>query len=55
MKWCSKGLRVLALAHKEMPESNLSKENVENNLLFLGLVGIMNPPRTEVIDSICIM
>ena len=48
----AKGLRVLALAHKEMPESSLSKENVENNLLFLGLVGMMDPPRTEVIDSI---
>lgn len=47
-----KGLRVLALAYKQVSESVLSNENVECNLLFLGLIGMMDPPRTEVIGSI---
>ena len=47
-----KGLRVLALAYKEMQGSSLPQENTENNLMFLGLVGMMDPPRKEVIDSI---
>ena len=47
-----KGLRVLALAYKELQASNLPQEDTENNLMFLGLVGMMDPPRKEVIDSI---
>ena len=47
-----KGLRVLALAYKDMQESSSPQENIENNLMFLGLVGIMDPPRKEAIDSI---
>ena len=38
-----KGLRVLALAYKEMQGSSLPQENTENNLMFLGLVGMMDP------------
>ena len=48
----TRGLRVLALAYKELKENHLSQEDVEKNLLFLGLVGMMDPPRKEVIDSI---
>ncbi len=48
----TRGLRVLALAYKELKENHLSQEDVEKNLLFLGLVGMTDPPRKEVIDSI---
>ena len=48
----TRGLRVLALAYKDLKDNDLSKEDVEKNLLFLGLVGMMDPPRKEVIDSI---
>lgn len=47
-----KGLRVLALSHKELEEGAFGEENTENNLMFLGLVGMMDPPRKEAIDSI---
>ena len=47
-----KGLRVLALAYKDLQENSSPQENIENNLMFLGLVGIMDPPRKEAIDSI---
>ncbi|MGC1133146.1 MAG: cation-transporting P-type ATPase [Nitrososphaeraceae archaeon] len=48
----ARGLRVLALAYKHLNEYHLSQEDVEQNLLFLGLVGMMDPPRKEVVDSI---
>ncbi|HET7345662.1 MAG TPA: cation-translocating P-type ATPase [Nitrososphaeraceae archaeon] len=46
------GLRVLALAYKPLKGDALSQEYVENYLSFLGLVGMMDPPRKEVIDSV---
>jgi Ca2+-transporting ATPase len=48
----NKGLRVLALAYNELQESRYPQENTENDLMFLGLVGMMDPPRTEAIDAI---
>lgn len=47
-----KGLRVLALAYKELQEGGYPQENTENDLIFLGLLGMMDPPRREAIDSI---
>ena len=45
----SNALRVIAVAFKEleeMPES-ITPENLENNLTFLGMVGMIDPPRPE--------
>ncbi len=44
----SKSLRTLALAYKESNSKGLS----EKELIFLGLVGMEDPPREEVKDSI---
>ena len=45
------GLRVLALAYKPLIDP-LKKEDLEQNLIFCGLVGLQDPPRPEVPDAI---
>jgi Ca2+-transporting ATPase len=44
-----KALRVLALAYKPLPHDNnkLTVTQAEQNLVFLGLVGMHDPPRAE--------
>lgn len=46
------GLRVLTFAHKEIEESDIGSENIENDMVFTGLIGIEDPPRPEVPDAI---
>jgi Ca2+-transporting ATPase len=46
-------LRVLAFAYKEVPTSKSYKiENVEKDLIFVGLVGMIDPPREEVKEAV---
>ncbi|NSW89354.1 MAG: calcium-translocating P-type ATPase, SERCA-type [Firmicutes bacterium] len=49
-----KALRVLAMAFKDIdiiPE-NISSENIENDLVFVGLTGMIDPPRVEVKNAV---
>lgn len=51
-----RGLRVLCLAYRPIPireaeAPQLVRENFENDLIFIGLVGIQDPPRPEVAYS----
>ncbi|CAG7934802.1 unnamed protein product [Penicillium salamii] len=53
------GLRVLALANKPynfktqlLEDSDMNREDAENNLCFLGLIGLYDPPRPETAGSI---
>jgi len=51
--FAEKALRVLALAYRELPYSReYSIGNVEKNLIFVGLVGMIDPPRDEVKQAV---
>jgi len=46
-------LRVLAIAYKDLSETDgYSEDLVEKDLVFLGLVGMMDPPREEAIEAV---
>ena len=47
-----KALRVLAIAYKPLSGADFSKESLENDFIFLGLVGMIDPPREEAKKSI---
>ncbi len=52
----SDALRVLAVGYKvidEVPEE-LTSESLENGLTFLGLVGMIDPPRQEAKDAVAV-
>ena len=48
------GLRVLAFARTETPDekTNLAREDLRDGLIFLGLQGMMDPPRPEAIEAV---
>jgi Ca2+-transporting ATPase len=50
------GLRVLALAYRQFPErpATLSADSVEAELCFLGLAGLMDPPRPEAKEAVAL-
>lgn len=48
----SEALRVLGFAKKILNKVPSEGENIENNLTFIGIVGMIDPPRLEVPNSI---
>lgn len=50
----SDALRVLAFAYKKEEENlkHYTSDNTENDLIFVGLIGMIDPPREEVATSI---
>jgi Ca2+-transporting ATPase len=46
-------LRVLGFAYKDCPEAiEFTEEHLERNMVFLGLTGMIDPPREEAIEAI---
>ena len=52
----SDALRVLAVAYREIDEipESLTSETLENELIFMGLVGMIDPPRPEAKDAVAV-
>ncbi len=52
--YARKALRVLALAYRPLPprQGSYTPQTVERELVFLGLVGMMDPPRPEVAAAV---
>lgn len=49
-----KALRVIAVAYKNLPKSGLKTQSkdLENDLTFVGLIGMIDPPREEVKEAV---
>ncbi len=45
-------LRVLGIAEKSIPSNEIRSESVEQNMVFLGLVGMIDPPRSEAKEAV---
>ncbi|NMC37177.1 MAG: calcium-translocating P-type ATPase, PMCA-type [Bacteroidales bacterium] len=47
-------LRVLAMAYKDLPEppQNVHIGELENGLIFIGMLGMIDPARPEVVDAV---
>ena len=47
-------LRVIAVAYSQMPRlpTNIDQEEIENNLTFVGLIGMIDPPREGVKEAV---
>ena len=52
-EFANEGLRVIAVAYKKLPKTQYTKgAEVENDLIFVGLAGMRDPPRMEVKDAV---
>lgn len=51
--FADEGLRVIAVAYKKLPKDEYTKgTEVENDLIFVGLAGMRDPPRKEVKSAV---
>jgi len=50
----NQGLRVLGMAYKELPDKATSydEDDLEKDLVFVGFVGMLDPPREEAKDAV---
>ena len=53
-KMAKKALRVIAVAYKDVDyvSSNIESKDIENNLNFVGLIGMIDPPREGVKEAV---
>jgi len=45
-------LRVLGVAYRKLSSSSLKKEQAETDLVFVGLMGMIDPPRKEAVEAV---
>jgi len=52
--FAKEGMRVLAMAYKEAPHDidEITHHDIEGNLVYVGLQGMIDPPRTDVMDAV---
>lgn len=51
-KMASQALRVLGFCYKQIEEVDQDKAEIESNMVFLGLQGMIDPPRSEAKEAI---
>jgi P-type Ca2+ transporter type 2C len=51
-EFANEGLRVIATAYKQLPDGYTKGEEVEKDLIFVGLAAMRDPPRLEVRDAV---
>jgi Ca2+-transporting ATPase len=51
-RMASNALRVISSAYKKLGTDEIDRENIEENLIFLGLFGMIDPPREEVFGAV---
>ncbi|WP_297716436.1 cation-translocating P-type ATPase [Intestinimonas sp.] len=52
MELSMEGLRVLAFAYRELPENHTLTLDDEQDFTFIGLISMIDPPRTEAIQAV---
>lgn len=51
-RYAREGLRMVAAAWKPASDEALTHDNLNDGLIFLGIAGMMDPPRPEAVDAI---
>lgn len=51
-RMASQALRVIGVAYKKLEHGNYRREELEGDLVFTGLIGMIDPPRREVVEAV---
>jgi len=51
-EFANQGLRIIAVAFKQVPKKEYNKDEAEKDLVFVGLAAMRDPPRIEVKDAV---